>query len=249
MWDVPIGLNSLREVSTRHARHAIRPRYVVRPSRSSQPERTVCMVPSWRTAWLIHQYQVKCSGQRSGCDRCRSKTLTCVYAKPKRRPKSPKATAPPAFNPTGPAAASASSNDAELASKPPNTILSSDQTISSHDLLPTSPELVDHGLGLANGLPCPESLHEFDGDAAFDTLWDTYANGASNLLELEDDYMMRGGRSPSDPRSEPSRQPMLSLSTASIQEMTASSHEPAVAQQDPPNGELSAGMNSFLMTL
>ena len=185
-------------------------------------------------------FQVKCSGQRSGCDRCRSKAFTCVYGKPKRQPKSQTSTsAPPETILTKPAALSPSTNDAEFAAKPSYNTFQFDQTTSGQDLLPTSQGVVDHELGAAADPQDPGPLDGFDDDAVFDALCNTYTTDAHNGLEHEDDHMMWGG-SPLDP---------CFLNTASLQDLIDSSHESATAPKGSASEEAGVGKNSLFMTL
>ena len=93
----------------------------------------------------------------------------------------------------------------------------------------------------------PEPLNDFDGDASFDAFWNTYMSGARNGLEYEDNYTMRAGSSPLDPRRASSPQPISFLNTASLQQLIDSSHESAIAQGDSPGGAVHVGMNSVFM--
>ena len=92
-------------------------------------------------------------------------------------------------------------------------------------------------------------LHDMDGDAAFDVLWNSNMSGEKNGLEYEDDYMIRGGNFILDPCAESSHQPMFSLNTASLRELVNSSHESATAYKDSPSGAVGVGMKYLFMTV
>ena len=196
---------------------------------------------------LIFDFQVKCSGQRSGCDRCRFKAFTCVYGKPKRQPKFQNSTSAPTepilTNPAAP------SNDAEFAAKPPHDLFQFDQTTSGRDLSPTLQGVVDHELGAAADPQDPGILNDLEVNAAFDALCNTHTIGAHSGLDYEDDHMMRSRDSPLDPCAESRHRPMFSLNTASLQELIDSDDESAAADQDSPSEEAGVGKKYLFMTL
>lgn len=134
--------------------------------------------------------------------------------------------------------------DAGAAAKLSYNTLQIDQTTSGQDLLSNSQGFVDQELAAAADLQIPEHLNDFDGDAAFDALWNVYRSGADNGLEYQDDYMMRGGSPPLDPCAESSLQPMSSLNTASPQELIHSNHESAATHKDSLSGEVGVDFNS-----
>ena len=104
-------------------------------------------------------------------------------------------------------------------------------------------------MGLAADLQYPGALDDFDGDAAFDALWNVCSNGANNGLEYQDDCMMWGGNSPLDPYAEPSNQTMSSLNSINLQELIHPNHESTSTHKNSPSGEVGVGMKSLFLTL
>ena len=138
-----------------------------------------------------------------------------------------------------------STKHAELAAVQPScTTTQLDRTTSGQDLLPTSQVLVAHDSGGAAEIQDSEPLDCIDGEVSFDAFWRTYMSGAENGLEFEDDDMMRSENSPPGGPKEPSPQPNPFLDTASLHQLTDSSHETAIAHEDSSGGAVHVGMNS-----